>query len=108
MATDEKGDRKAGGAGATEKARVREERRRNTKPPEAQRKIKFDDKGNAILDWSTDTPRRREEDNTIDLLECLSPDGLSLTDEPEEPSTKPDRGGFNPYDKSEKSGKKTR
>lgn len=42
------------------------------------RQIRFDDKGNAIMDVRVDAPRRRKEDNTIDLLECLDADSLGL------------------------------
>ena len=42
------------------------------------RQIRFDDKGNTIMDVRVDAPRRRKEDNTIDLLECLDADSLGL------------------------------
>lgn len=58
--------------------------------------VRFDPRGNAQWEWRVETPRRRKEDDTIDLLECLDPN-LSLSEDDgagEEPS-----GGFNPYDK---------
>ena len=85
------------------------ERRQAAKPPEAHRAIKFDDKGNAVLEWTIDTPRRRQEDDTIDLLECLDPDGLSLADDVDPPPNGRDAGsdGFNPYDKKTKNRKQS-
>ena len=42
-------------------------------------------------------PRRRDDDPTIDLLECLDVDGLSIEDDEKKPLK---RGNFNPYNKS--------
>jgi hypothetical protein len=42
------------------------------------RQIRFDEKGNSILDLRANTPRRRDGDRTIDLLECLDADSLGL------------------------------
>jgi hypothetical protein len=55
-----------------------------------ERTVKFDAKGNPVLEVRTDVPRRREDDNTIDLLKCLDADALKLQleDEPKTPSRK--------------------
>ncbi len=53
-----------------------------------ERTIKFDAKGNPVLEVRTDAPRRREDDNTIDLLKCLDADALKLEVE-DEPKTPP-------------------
>ena len=42
------------------------------------RQVVFDDKGNSILDVQVNVPRRRKDDMTIDLLECLDADSLGL------------------------------
>ncbi len=42
------------------------------------RQVTFDAKGNPVLDVRTDVPRRRKNDHTIDLLECLDADKLGL------------------------------
>ena len=42
------------------------------------RQIVFDAKGNPVLSVQTNVPRRREDDHTIDLLECLDADKLRL------------------------------
>jgi hypothetical protein len=87
--------------GATEPNYSGEERRFKSARPETLREIKFDEKGNAVLEWSIDTPRRRESDDTIDLIECLDPEGLSLVDDVK--AEQDDyAGGFNPYDKNKK------
>ncbi len=55
-----------------------------------ERTIKFDAKGNPVLEVRTDVPRRRGDDDTIDLLKCLDADALNLQleDEPKTPSRK--------------------
>jgi hypothetical protein len=55
-----------------------------------ERTVKFDAKGNPVLEVRTDVPRRRGDDNTIDLLKCLDADALNLEleDEPKTPSSK--------------------
>ncbi len=55
-----------------------------------ERTIKFDAKGNPVLEVRTDVPRRRGDDDTIDLLKCLDADALNLEieDEPKTPSRK--------------------
>jgi hypothetical protein len=57
--------------------------------------IGHDDLGNAVWEWRVDVPARREDDPTIDLLDCLDVEGLSLEDE--EGQSQPD--SFNPYNK---------
>jgi hypothetical protein len=61
--------------------------------PGAVGSVEHDDLGNAVWNWRVDVPRRREDDPTIDLLECLDVEGLSL--EEDEPETEDD--GFEPY-----------
>lgn len=57
----------------------------NTDDSQVSRKITFDAKGNPVLEVRVDVPRRREDDNTIDLLKCLDADSLNLTLEDEPP-----------------------
>lgn len=59
--------------------------------------VEFDPKGNAIWQWRIEEPRRREDDPTIDELQCLTSEHLALAD-PDEPAAE----GFNPYDKTGK------
>jgi hypothetical protein len=59
--------------------------------------VGHDDQGNAVWQWRVDV-RRRDDDPTIDLLECLDVDGLTLDDEA--PDSPDDPASFNPYDKS--------
>lgn len=56
--------------------------------------VNFDDKGNAVWEWRVDVPRRRDEDQTIDLLECLDTSALSIDEEKDEDES----SEFNPYD----------
>jgi hypothetical protein len=51
--------------------------------PEVERTVRFDDKGNPVLDVRTNAPRRREDDKTVDLLKCLDGDieGLALEED---------------------------
>ena len=60
-------------------------------------KVDHDDLGNAVWNWRVEVPRRRDDDPTIDLLQCLDVDGLSLEDDDEE---KPNAHSFNPYNKT--------
>jgi hypothetical protein len=55
-----------------------------------ERTVKFDAKGNPVLEVRTDVPRHREDDKTIDLLKCLDADalGLELEEEPTTPARK--------------------
>lgn len=59
--------------------------RRKPKPGNGKDKPKtrvwFDDRGNAILGFTDDTPRRRVGDETLDYLEALDPGSLSLEDD---------------------------
>lgn len=45
------------------------------------RQVRFDAKGNPVLDVRTNVPRRREEDDTIDLLKCLDNSQLSIEED---------------------------
>ena len=56
--------------------------------------VNFNDKGNAVWEWRVDVPRRRDEDATIDLLECLDTSELSIDEEKDEEKS----SEFNPYD----------
>ncbi len=70
------------------------ERRKAQCAPE--HRIRFDAKGDPIWEVRTDhIPRRREDDDTINLLRCLVPESLSLEDD----DADSDEGGFDPYDK---------
>ena len=62
----------------------------NTDDSQVSRQIKFDDKGNPVLEVRVDVPRRREDDNTIDLLKCLDADALNLQleDQPRKPASR--------------------
>jgi len=60
--------------------------------------ISHDDLGNAVWEWRVDVPRRRDDDPTIDLIDCLDVDGLSLEDE--KPAAEEEEESFNPYNKS--------
>lgn len=57
--------------------------------------VGHDDLGNAVWEWRVDVPARREDDPTIDLLQCLDVDGLTLEDDDSET----DADSFNPYNK---------
>jgi hypothetical protein len=56
--------------------------------------VTFDAKGNPVWQLKVDLPRRRKEDDTLDLIKCLDVDSLSLADESEGPDT---GGGYDPY-----------
>lgn len=62
----------------------------NTDDSQVSRQIEFDAKGNPVLKVRVDVPRRREDDNTIDLLKCLDADALNLQleDDPPKPAAK--------------------
>ena len=45
------------------------------------KRVVFDAKGNPVWDIRVTVPRRREDDDTVDLLKCIDPDSLSLEDE---------------------------
>jgi hypothetical protein len=65
--------------------------------PRAVGSVGRDELGNAVWEWRVDVPRRRDDDPTIDLLQCLDVDGLSIE---EDEKKKPKKGHFNPYDKT--------
>jgi hypothetical protein len=65
--------------------------------PKALGTIAHDDLGNAVWNWHVDVPRRRDDDPTIDLLECLDADELSLESDE---GAESDEGSFNPYNKA--------
>ena len=58
-----------------------------------------DELGNAVWEWRVDVPRRREEDLTIDLLECLDVEGLELDDNEDADDG---NASFNPYDRGQR------
>jgi hypothetical protein len=72
--------------------------RREPAPPDAKSlgTVGHDDLGNAVWEWRVDVPARREDDPTLDLLECLDVDGMSLEEE-DDAETKTE--SFNPYNK---------
>jgi hypothetical protein len=43
--------------------------------------VSYDSKGNPVLKIRTDSPRRRKDDDTLDLLKCLEDSNLSLEDD---------------------------
>jgi len=55
--------------------------------------VKFDAKGNPVWEIRIDVPRRRKEDDTVDLLKCLDSDSLSIVDDPNHIGPP----GYNPY-----------
>jgi len=60
--------------------RRRSKRARNSDlRPEAT--VTFDAKGNPVMDVWIETPRRRATDESIDILECLVPNSLSIAEE---------------------------
>ena len=65
--------------------------------PKALGGVSHDDLGNAVWEWRVDVPRRRDDDPTIDLIDCLDVDGMSLEDEKAELT---EDESFNPYNKS--------
>ena len=68
--------------------------RRRSRKIEARHEVEFDAKGNPVWQVRVDSPSRRQDDDTFDLLKCLDVEGLSLSDE--EPAT--DKGlGYDPY-----------
>ena len=66
-------------------------------PPKVAGSVGRDQLGNAVWEWRVDVPRRRDDDPTIDLLECLDVDGLSIEEDEKKPLKK---GNFNPYNKT--------
>ena len=51
------------------------------KGQETSSRVRFDEKGNPVFEIRTDTPRRRKDDDTIDLLKCLENESLSLEED---------------------------
>ena len=63
--------------------------------------IEFDAKGNPVWRVRVDSPSRRQDDDTLDLLKCLDVEGLSLTED--ETPNNDDRGrGYDPYGRHKK------
>jgi hypothetical protein len=62
--------------------------------------VRFDAKGNPIWEVRVDTPRRREDDETFDLIKSLDIDNLSLSDD--EPKDETGNRGYDPYSRSKK------
>ena len=87
--------------GEAREAADRRHRDRRSGPPKVEARqlggISHDDQGNAVWEWRVEVPRRRDDDPTIDLLECLDVDGLSLEDD--DKAEEPDTKSFNPYDR---------
>lgn len=65
--------------------------------PRAVGQISHDDLGNAVWEWRVDVPRRRDDDPTLDLVQCLDTGDLSLEDDGQ---PKPGKKSFNPYNKT--------
>jgi hypothetical protein len=59
--------------------------------------IRFDAKGNPIWEMRATLPRRRADDDTVDLLKCLDIGSLSLADAKDEPEGKHETDGYDPY-----------
>ena len=70
----------ARGAGVAEDSYIGPNRRdpKGKDDKKISREYKFDDKGNSVLEVRTDARRRRLDDDTIDLLECLDVDDVKL------------------------------
>ncbi len=43
--------------------------------------VRFDEKGNPVFEIRAEAPRRRKDDDTIDLLKCLDDETLALADD---------------------------
>ena len=56
--------------------------------------IGHDDLGNAVWKWHPVVPGQRPEDPTIDMIECLDVDGMSIEDDPDGEKA----ASFDPYD----------
>jgi hypothetical protein len=61
--------------------------------------VGFDAKGNAILEWRTDIPGRRADDETLNYLKALDSDALHLAEDSGIAEPKSKSSGYNPYDK---------
>jgi hypothetical protein len=73
-----------------------EDRRTGSDKPDVHADISFDAKGNPVWEVRVESPRRRSDDDTIDLLKCLDSDLLLEQEEEDELST---TGGYNPYNR---------
>jgi len=63
--------------------------------------VSFNETGNPVWQMRAEVPRRRQDDDTIDMLKCLDLDSLSLEDEdslPGEEDTEP-TDGYDPYNR---------
>ena len=49
--------------------------------PQTSSGVRFDEKGNPVFEIRANVPRRREDDNTSDLLKCLDDESLALADD---------------------------
>ncbi len=76
-----------------ERRKIKDRRTHASGKPKAEGSVRFDSRGNAVWELRLDeeTPRRREEDPTVDLLKCLDIDGLEIKDEEDQPSTEADK-----------------
>jgi hypothetical protein len=81
------------GSRRPEKVEYEGNERRTGRKPDVHTDIHFDAKGNPVWEVRVETPGRRADDDTIDLLECLDAD-LFLEPDEDEPQ---DRDGYNPY-----------
>ncbi len=69
--------------------------------------IRFDAKGNPVWEMRTTVPRRRQDDDTFDLLKVLDVDSLSIAEESQAgPTDEGNAGtpktGYDPYDRATK------
>ena len=74
---------------------------KDSDPSEFDVEVRFDAKGNSIWEMRTTIPRRRTDDDTLDLLKCLDIDSLSLDQDADAPrsddAAEPRASGYNPY-----------
>jgi hypothetical protein len=88
---------KARSADTTKPARPDRRKKEKVRPNGT---VRFDAKGNPIWEVRVDTPRRRENDDTFDLIKSLDIESLSLSDE--EPEEETGNRGYNPYSRGRK------
>ena len=64
----------------TRSYRGHDRRRKEQDPSELKvtRHVRFDDRGNPVMDLETNTPRRRRDDEAIDMIECLAGENPDL------------------------------
>lgn len=93
-------DAESNAAGAEQTPTYRGMERRGQSPViESTGRVRFDDRDNAVWEWH-DQPRRRDDDDTVDFLKRLDPDGLSLADDV--PAAAPDRAdSHDPYERAD-------